>query len=52
MADAADCGILLDLHNVLCNARNGRQSVAAFCYTLPLKRVWELHLAGGEGFIL
>ncbi|MGH6838159.1 MAG: DUF692 domain-containing protein [Methylocella sp.] len=55
VADAADCGILLDLHNVLCNARNGRQSVADFCDTLPLGRVWELHLAGGEneaGFYL
>jgi uncharacterized protein len=45
---AADCGILLDLHNVLCNARNGRESVAAFCDALPLDRVWEIHLAGGE----
>jgi uncharacterized protein len=48
VAEAADCGILLDLHNALCNARNGRQSVAAFCNALPLERVWELHLAGGE----
>jgi uncharacterized protein len=48
VAETADCGILLDLHNVLCNARNGRQSVAAFCDALPLDRVWELHLAGGE----
>jgi uncharacterized protein (UPF0276 family) len=48
VAEAADCGILLDLHNVLCNARNGRQCVAAFCEALPLERIWELHLAGGE----
>jgi uncharacterized protein (UPF0276 family) len=48
VVEAADCGILLDLHNALCNARNGRQSVAAFCNALPLERVWELHLAGGE----
>lgn len=48
VAERADCGILLDLHNVLCNARNGRQSVAAFCDAIPLDRVWELHLAGGE----
>jgi len=47
VADEADCGILLDLHNLLCNDRNGRQSVAAFCGSLPLDRVWELHLAGG-----
>lgn len=48
VAEGADCGILLDLHNVLCNARNGRQSVASFCDAIPLERVWELHLAGGE----
>ncbi len=48
VAEGADCGILLDLHNVLCNARNERQSVAAFCDAIPLERVWELHLAGGE----
>jgi len=48
LAEAADCGILLDLHNILCNARNGRQSVEAYCAQLPLERVWELHIAGGE----
>jgi uncharacterized protein (UPF0276 family) len=55
VAESADCGILLDLHNVLCNARNGRQSVGGFCDAIPLERVWELHLAGGEsegGFYL
>jgi uncharacterized protein (UPF0276 family) len=55
VAESADCGILLDLHNVLCNARNGRQSVAGFCDAIPLERVWEMHLAGGEserGFYL
>ena len=48
VATEADCAILLDLHNVLCNSRNGRQSFTAFCDALPLDRVWELHLAGGE----
>ena len=48
VAETADCGILLDLHNVLCNSRNGRQSVADFCDAIPLERVWEIHLAGGE----
>jgi len=27
VAERADCGILLDLHNIYCNALNGRQSV-------------------------
>jgi uncharacterized protein (UPF0276 family) len=48
VATGADCGILLDLHNLLCNERNGRQSVAAFCNSIPLDRVWEIHLAGGQ----
>jgi len=47
IADGADCGILLDLHNVWTNERNGRQSVDEFIAALPLERVWEVHLAGG-----
>ena len=48
VAEAADCGILLDLHNLLCNERNGRQTVADYCRSIPLERVWEIHLAGGQ----
>ena len=47
IAEGADCGILLDLHNLWANERNGRQRVADVLDTLPLERVWELHLAGG-----
>jgi len=47
VAERADCGILLDLHNVYCNQRNGRQSVVDFIADLPLERVVEVHLAGG-----
>jgi len=50
VAEAADCGVVLDLHNLLCNERNGRQSASDFCDSLPLERVWELHLAGGEDY--
>jgi uncharacterized protein len=55
VAEAAGCGILLDLHNIYTNARNGRQSVLDFASYLPLDRVWEIHLAGGferDGFYL
>jgi uncharacterized protein (UPF0276 family) len=55
VAERADCGILLDLHNVYCNAVNGRQPVERFLEDLPLDRVVEVHLAGGfelEGFWL
>jgi uncharacterized protein (UPF0276 family) len=48
VAEAADCGILLDLHNIWSNARNGRQSVDDFVAMLPLERIVEVHLAGGE----
>jgi uncharacterized protein len=55
VVEAADCGILLDLHNIFTNALNGRQSVEDFLAQIPLDRVWEVHLAGGfemEGFWL
>lgn len=47
VAREADCGILLDLHNVWANERNGRQPVHELVDELPLERVVELHLAGG-----
>jgi hypothetical protein len=55
VALAADCGLLLDLHNVFTNGLNGRQPVDEFLDALPLERVWEVHLAGGmelDGFWL
>jgi uncharacterized protein (UPF0276 family) len=48
VAHGADCGILLDLHNVWTNARNGRQPLADYIDQIPLERVWEVHLAGGH----
>lgn len=48
VVEAADCGILLDLHNLWTNQRNGRQSVADYVDHLPLDRVWQIHLAGGS----
>jgi uncharacterized protein (UPF0276 family) len=48
VVQAADCGILLDLHNIWANQKNGRQSVSEFLEQLPLDRVWEIHLAGGS----
>jgi len=48
VAEAADCGVLLDVHNIWTNEQNGRQSVRSYLADLPLERVWELHLAGGQ----
>lgn len=47
VAEEADCGILLDLHNLWANERNGRQTVKEFIAELPLERVNEMHIAGG-----
>lgn len=51
----ADCGLLLDIHNLYANELNGRQTIAEFIKQVPLDRVWEVHLAGGfemDGFYL
>ena len=47
VARAADCGLVLDMHNLWCNERNGRDCIAGTLERLPLERVWEIHLAGG-----
>jgi uncharacterized protein (UPF0276 family) len=55
VVENADCGLLLDLHNVYCNSLNGRQPLDEYLHQLPLDRVWEIHLAGGmerDGFWL
>ena len=47
VAERADCGVLLDLHNLWCNERNGRERVDEALARLPLERVVEVHVAGG-----
>jgi len=51
VAEAADCGIVLDLHNLWANERNGRQRMEDFIAELPRERVWEVHIAGGSEFL-
>jgi hypothetical protein len=48
IAEAADCGILLDLTNLWANHKNGRADIHDVLAYLPLERVWEVHLAGLE----
>jgi len=50
VADRGDCAILLDLHNLLANERNGREPVSDVLSELPLDRVLEVHVAGGFRF--
>lgn len=47
IATGADSGIVLDLHNLWCNERNGRARVMDVVDRLPSERIWEIHLAGG-----
>ena len=50
VADSSDCAILLDLHNLLANERNGREPVSDVLSDLPLERVLEVHITGGFEF--
>ncbi|HTE05245.1 MAG TPA: DUF692 family protein [Planctomycetota bacterium] len=44
----SDCGLLLDLHNVLVNARAHGFRAEALLDELDLRHVVELHIAGGD----
>jgi uncharacterized protein (UPF0276 family) len=46
--ERAECGLLLDLNNVAVNAHNHGHDAQAFIAGLPLDRVVQLHVAGGE----
>jgi uncharacterized protein len=53
--ERADCGLVLDLHNLWTNQVNGRQSIKDFLGSICRDRVWEIHLAGGtdrEGYYI
>jgi len=45
--ERADCGLLLDLNNLLANARNHGYDPYGFLQRIPLDRVVQVHLAGG-----
>lgn len=46
--ERADCPLLLDVNNVQVNADNHGFEAEAFIDALPLERVVQLHVAGGE----
>jgi uncharacterized protein (UPF0276 family) len=50
VAEQADCNILLDVHNILANEKNGRQKVMDYVKQLSHERVTQIHLAGGFYF--
>ena len=50
VTESADCGILLDVHNIYCNHKNGRFDLDRYLSEIPLDRVYELHIASGFEF--
>ena len=46
--EEADCGLLLDVSNVVLNSRNQGYEAEEFLRSIPLERVGQLHLAGYE----
>lgn len=46
IVERADCGILLDVNNVIVNSLNHNFDPRAFVEALPLERVLEIHVAG------
>ncbi len=47
IAEKSGAHILLDLHNLLANQKNGRQKVADFIDQIDPQKVIQIHLAGG-----
>lgn len=48
LVDATDCGMLLDLTNLVVNARNLGFDAAERLQAYPLEAVWQVHLAGAR----
>jgi uncharacterized protein (UPF0276 family) len=50
MADAADCGLLLDVNNVHVSAFNHGFDEQAYLAAIPVERIVQVHLAGPSDF--
>lgn len=48
LLEKADCGLLLDVSNVLLNSKNHGFDPIRFIESIPLERVGQMHLAGFE----
>jgi hypothetical protein len=48
VCEEADCGLLLDVNNVVVNATNRGTDARADLFALPLHRVVQIHVAGHE----
>jgi len=47
LVERTGCGLLLDIGNLLCNARNFRYNACDWLTQYPLEAVQQVHLAGG-----
>ena len=50
VCEAADCGLMLDVNNAFVNATNFGFDIDEWMRTVPLERVVQMHVAGGEWF--
>lgn len=50
VCERADCGLMLDVNNAYVNAQNFGFDVDEWMRTVPLERVVQMHVAGGEWF--
>ncbi len=50
VCERADCGLMLDVNNAYVNATNFGFDVDEWMRTVPLERVVQMHVAGGEWF--
>jgi uncharacterized protein (UPF0276 family) len=48
VVEQAECGVLLDLHNLYCDERNSGTSPEALIDALPAEKIREIHVAGGR----
>ena len=48
VVETADCGLMLDVNNLWVNAQNHGFDPWAYLDALPLERVVQMHVAGGE----
>lgn len=46
VVDRADCGLLLDVNNIVVNATNHRYDASEFLHALPGERIVYIHVAG------
>jgi uncharacterized protein len=55
LVDRTECGLIVDVYNLECDAHNNAFDMAAYLSELNMRNAWEIHVAGGveqQGFKL